>query len=196
MRILMVAIALAVAATSVFAQGFGGGIPGAPGGGTILLNTDKGLFALRAGVVAKYDTTTLKEVQTLPLLGPAPEAPTDFQDREAMQQYRQAMQMRQNALMIANADSLLIVIGDHFYRVNQETLKSDATADLHAADAAAGAPEPVPGYALAGNTLFLMRGKEMLSLNITDGKILARAPLSKAMQSAPPMGARPPRNNG
>ena len=52
MRVFIFAIALMMAATSLFAQGFGG-MAGVPAGSSLLVNTDKGLFALRAGVLAK-----------------------------------------------------------------------------------------------------------------------------------------------
>lgn len=181
MKLSVMILALLLAASALFAQGFGGfggGMFGAAGGNTILLNTPKGLFALRTGVLVKFDIATLKPVDVYSLFGDAPEQPKDMTDRTAVQKYYQDIMRRQApAVMLATDDSLLIVIGDGFARLNQDTLKVDATADLRvpgATDAAAGMPrmpEGAPSYILVGNTLYLMRSKEMMAISIMDGKI-------------------------
>lgn len=201
MRRLFLLLAMFVlAAGSLFAQGIGGGMtPGAGQGGTILVNTTKGLFALRNGTLAKYNATTLKQVQELSLFGAAPEAPADATDRAAMMKYYTDLQRRQApAIMIAKDDSLLVVIGDGFARINQETLKPEATATLTApgattdaaTPAAARITEPTPGYTLSGDTLFLMRGTELIAITVTDGKILSRVTLPKELQPVQMFGGR------
>jgi len=181
------------------------------GGGnltTIMLKTDKGLFALRSGVLVKYDATTLQQIAEYKIFGDAPTAPvrpTDMTDQAAvaawrtdMQTYTTSLQKRQGAaLMISTKDSLLIVIGDGFGRISQDTLKPEAKASLlppATAPAvvdpnAPAAPvrqtvEPVPGYVLDGTTLFLMRAKEVLSINTVDGTIIARSTLPVELQPA------------
>jgi uncharacterized membrane protein YgcG len=93
------------------------------------------------------------------------------------------------AAMIPKDNSLLIIIGDRFGRFNQDTLAVEAKADLTnptpAPEAENGRPrqEPAPGYALVENTLYLLRGTEMLALSITDGKILNRSALPKELEA-------------
>ena len=174
-----------LAASALFAQGYGG----MGGGNALLVNTPKGLFALRAGVLAKYDAATLKPLAVFPLFGAAPEAPGANADRTAYQAYFAEMARRTvPAVMIPKDDSLLIIIGDAYARINQETMKVEAKQDLHTPGATADAggrtqTEPAPGYVMAGNTLYLLRGKEMLALSISDGKILDRSPLPKELQT-------------
>jgi len=178
---------LLLAAGAIFAQGFGGGMP--MGGNTLMVNTPKGLYALRAGVLAKFNPTTLKTDQVFELFGAMPTPPAAGADRTAMQTYFTELQ-RRNAppIMLVKDDSLIVVIGDSFGRFNQDTLKAEATANLAAPGAAAPAAggrtrgEGEPGYLLVNNTLFLMRGTELLSINVTDGKILARTALPKELQ--------------
>lgn len=191
MKHLFSALLLVLATGILFAQGFGGGMPGGNSGNTLLVNSPKGLFALRAGVLAKFDAATLKSALVFELFGPMPERPTDNNNRDAMQKYVTELQRRMAPpIMLVKDDALLVVIGDGFARINQDTLKVEATADLSppgapvAADAGRGFrnTDIVPGYLLVNNTLFLMRGTELLSLSVTDGKILARTPLPKELQ--------------
>jgi hypothetical protein len=201
--ILIVALATGV----LFAQGQGGG-PGAggPGGGmgmgfrgmgmgafggtTTMVKTDKGLFVLRAGVLAEFDLTTLQKVQEMQLFGPAPERPTDMTDQVAMTKYVTDMARRAApGVLLVKGDSLLLVIGDNFAKISQRTLKVEASASLAApsaeTDAAAGPQiEGAPGTLLVDNTLYLMRSKEILAISVTDGKILTRSILPKELQPA------------
>jgi hypothetical protein len=195
---MLMTVTLLLAAGALFAQGF------MPGGGgnanTIMLKTDKGLFALRNAVLVKYDATTLQQVGEYQIFGPAPTMPVDRTDQQAMQDYRTGLQKRQGpAVMIATKDSLLIIIGDGFGRIDMDTLKPEAKASLvppvdpnavPPANPVRAAAEPAPGYVLSDNTLYLMRGKEVLSINITDGTILARTALPTELQPAQNMGGR------
>jgi hypothetical protein len=186
------AVTLLCAAGALFAQGFN--MMGGGNVNTIMLKTDKGLFALRNAILVKYDATTLQQVGEFQIFGPAPTMPGDRTDQQAMQDYRTAVQKRQGpAVMIASKDSLLIVIGDGFGRINMDTLKPEAKSSLVApvdanavtpATPARAATEPTPGYVLSDNTLYLMRGKEVLAINITDGTILARTALPAELQPA------------
>ena len=62
------------------------------------------------------------------------------------------------------------------------------------APAARAAARPVPGYILDGTTLFLMRAKEELAINITDGTVIARVALPTELQPVNMGGGR--RNGG
>ena len=210
-------ITLLLASGALFAQGFTfnlngtnlfNTLQGGANSNTILLKTDNGLFALRSAVLVKYDATTLQQLGEFQIFGPAPEMPTmdaenpDVQDYvTALQNYFKDQQKRQGpALMIASKDSLLVVIGNGFGRINQQTMKLEAKASLlpptatppNGGDQQAPpilqflAPaEPTPGYVLAGTTLYLMRGKEVLAINTTDGTILARTSLPAELQATP-----------
>ena len=192
-------VLLLLAAGALFAQGFTGGNGGAAST-TIMLKTDKAVFALRTGVLVKNDATTLKQLAELQLFGTAPVKPTDPTDQTAMQDYRTQMMKRlAPALMFATKDSLIVIIGDGFWRISQDTLTAAVTTSLAvpgepATPAARPGAEPVPGYILDGTTLYLMRAKEELSINITDGTILARVALPDELQPVNLGGGR--RNGG
>lgn len=206
MRYLVVMSVLLLAACALFAQGFGN-MMGGNQGSTIMLHTSKGLFVLRSGVLAKFNTSTLKVDKELSLFGAAPTMPADRTDRTAMQAYMTDMQ-RRNApgILLVKDNSLILLVGDGFARINQDTLTveaaatiaPEATADTTTTAPGGGAafrmPTAAPSYLLSENTLFLMRGTEILSINVTDGKTLSRAALPKELQpTAMNFGGR---NNG
>lgn len=193
MRYLVITLLAVVCATgALFAQAPAPGgtmTIGAPAGSTLMVQTPKGLFALRAGVLAKYDIKTLTLGKLISFFGPAPEVPKEGADRAAMMKYWAEMQRRQApAILIAKDNSLLLIIGDGFARVNQDTLLMEASADFSTpatAEAAGGQTmrmnEGAPGYMLIDNTLILMRSKEIISISITDGKFV-RKPLPVELQ--------------
>jgi hypothetical protein len=178
---------VALTTGALFAQG--GMMPGADNGSTVMLNTDKALFVFRNAALVKYDLPTLKPNLVLPLI-PTPEAPAEGADGAArMKYYTELAKVRTPALLLAREKSLLLVMGDAFYRISQETLQIEAQADMKTPEAA-GAPattmmratEPVPNYLLEGTTLYLVRSKELLTLNVMDGKIQSRQALPKELQ--------------
>jgi len=175
---------LLLAAGALLAQGPGGGGMQVTGN-TLMVTTPKGLFVLRNGVLGKFDPATLKSVMTLELFGPLPAAPAAG-DRDARQAYSTEVQKRMAApILLVKDNALLIVIGDGLARIDQDTLKSDAlTLNSPNAPAPTGQfrQEGAPGYLLLGNTLYLMRGTEILSIDVANMKILARGPLPKELQ--------------
>ena len=187
-----------VSASSLFAQGYTGGTPGEGAvGSTQMVCSSHGLFVLRTGVLAQYDPQTLQEVRVFELFGPAPELPEDSADRAGMQAYLGEMQRRMApALMLIHEDSLLIIVGNGFARIDQETLKVAATADFTMPEEGEGTEsgrglrrvEPAPTYLLVGQTIYLIRSQEILALGVTEGEILGRTPLPEEMQSAPMSG--------
>ncbi|MHB9133023.1 MAG: hypothetical protein ACYDBB_18300 [Armatimonadota bacterium] len=195
-RILLTTVALLFAIGPLFAQGMGGngGV-----GATNMLMTDKGLFVLRSGMLVKYDAAALKQAGEIELFGPAPAAPAENADRAARQKYNAEIARRlAPAIMLVKDNWLLIVIGDGFTRISQDTLKPEATGSLlpekaPAADAAPGAApgggrgmfgaaEQVSGYLLVDNTLYLARSKELLAVDIMAGKVASRIDLPKGFQ--------------
>ena len=96
------------------------------------------------------------------------------------------------AIMIAQGDSLIVVIGDGFARLSQDTLAVEAHADL-TPPAVAGADatqqrgfqmDPMPGYLLTDTTLYLMRPQELFAITTADGK-LTRTALAKELAPLP-----------
>lgn len=188
MRYLWFTITMVLFASgALFAQGFGP----ATGGNTVMVDTTKGLYVLRNAVLAKFNATTLKqEGNELELFGKAPEPPADPTDRVAMQKYFTDLQPFQApAIMFAKDNALILVIGDGFARINQDTLKPEVATKLSTAGAATETTraEAAPSYLLVENTLYLMRGKTLVSVNIKDGKSLA-VELPKELQTLQLMG--------
>ncbi|MHB9026609.1 MAG: hypothetical protein ACYC7E_20955 [Armatimonadota bacterium] len=191
MKQLLVVCVVLLAAGALFAQGTDSGSKTGTGESSAqLVFTTKGLFALRSGVLVKYDVATLKPaLPPFELFGKAPDPPAANADQPIQQKYRTEMMRRMApAMMVPKDNSLLIIIGDGYARINQDTLKVEAKADLKnptaAPEAETGRPrtEPAPAYALVENTLYLLRGTEMLALSITDGKIINRSPLPKELE--------------
>ena len=182
-RLLTIGVFLVLAVNMLYAQGMGSN--------TQVANTDEGLFVMRAGVVAKFDVETLQVKGEYPLFGAAPQMPADRTDQAAMRAYRTEMQ-RRNApgVLLTTKESLLILIGDGFARINQKTFEIEAKGSIAAVvDPAAPAPapnmfagmEPAPTCLLDGNILYIIRSREVISLDITDGKVLLRTPVPADM---------------
>ncbi|HOF86616.1 MAG TPA: hypothetical protein PLZ36_00750 [Armatimonadota bacterium] len=164
----------------------------APNGGALMVNTPKGIFALRSGVLARIAPATLKVEKVMQIYGALPEPPAQGAAREAFQQYYAEVAKRNApAILLVKDGDLLLVTGDIFARINQDTLKVEATANLK--DPAETADpnqrgvrqEPAPGYLLVNTTLYLLRSKDILSVEITDGK-LTRQPLPAQLQPVQP----------
>ncbi len=198
-RYLPVVMAAVIASAScLFAQIYmGGTLREGAVGSTQMVYSSHGLFVLRTGVLAKYDPQTLQEVQVFELFGPAPKLPEDSTDRAGVQTYLGEMQRRMApALMLTHEDSLLIIVGNGFARIDQETLKVAATADFTMPEEGEGTElgrglrrvEPAPTYLLVGQTIYLTRSNEVLALDVTEGEILGRTPLPEEMQPAPMSG--------
>lgn len=193
-RLSSLMVVLLLAAGAIFAQGFQPFMGANNTANSQMVNTDKGLFVLRNGVIAKYDLKTLQQdPKTLSLFGPEPTRPTD---QAAMQQYMAAMQQRQApALMVAKDNFLYVIIGNGFAKINQDTLELATPAldittptDPTDVETAAGvqryAVEPVPSYVIVDSTIYLFRSKEVLAISLTDATILTRSPLAKELRPA------------
>jgi len=121
-------------ATSLRAQpgiagdaGAGGGMrqPNPPPMRPTVKVTDQGIFVIQGGVVLKYDTTSLKLQDKLDL--------TDKLTATASQKTAQALPVRpQSSGVLMSDDSILLVNGNHFFRIDTATLQVKATATLPA----------------------------------------------------------------
>ncbi len=181
--------------------------------------TPAGMFVLRAGVLACIDLK-LQGQKTLELFGPMPAQPDAVQHDNAAAPFQDAPnpnfpqwlteQAKRSApaLMLPDGERLLIVIGDTFFNVNTRTVAIDAQGDL--ADKAVPAPvdaqpqmmilnnpvQTAPIAKVQGDTLYLVREKDVLTVDVKTGKVLGRLALPKQMAPAPPpplpMQALPP----
>ena len=154
--------------------------------------TPQGVFVLRAGILAKFDPQTLTPQGTLELFAPVPAQPTmpqnpTAQDRQVMRDWMMAMMPRMApAIMLLNGDMLLIVQGNNFFRVNQQTLKLEA-AQTALAKPDANNPRQMmmakPELRLVDNTLYILMDDQLVSVNIGDGAVLSRGVLPKEMMA-------------
>ncbi len=133
-KLLFVLLIIALAAIGAFAQpapggdagagGPGGGNRGGGGGGFLggstgtMVNTAKGVFALRDGILVKFDLKTVKlQGNTLELFGPMPKRPEGDRraNAEAFRAWGAELAQRSApAIMIPKDDALIIVIGTSF----------------------------------------------------------------------------------
>ena len=206
-KLLYVVCVLVLATVGAYAQFPGGGMM--PGGmmfgqsnGALLESTSKGVFALRNGVLAKFDTKTLQLAGSVELFGPMPAAPQPGLQQNgsgAIREWHMQVAKRSApAIMLHKDDSLIIVIGSSFFRVNEDTLVISAQSDLTAPNAAPAAPgrmmmQPAtaPAYKLEDDHLLLLEDTELISVNTQDGTVVGRTPLPDAMIPSPMM----PRGN-
>ena len=193
-------------APRTFPGGGQGGFPGGGGGtrgggmfmnrgssGATVVSTAYGLFVLDNGVLAKYDNQTLKLRGQLELFQGGPKRPEGdpSQNPDAWRNFAQEASRRSGqGVMIAKEGSLLIIQGDMFVRVKQQTMEKAATANLAPKASASGASSRGassfgfrPGYTLVNNTLYVVEPTEVLSVDTITGKILSRSELPKSMQA-------------
>ncbi len=158
--------------------------PGASAHGA-LVATEHGLFVLRAGTLARMDPQQLTPaLPPLELFGPMPEPPQG-NDPAAWQAYAKAQLLRLTpGVLIPCHEDLLVVIGEHFARIDQQTFEVKVGVSFAREGAAPEAPRLAspPLYHLDGDTLYLLRDTEMLAINIQDGRLHNRAPLPPALQ--------------
>lgn len=162
-----------------------------------MMITANGVFVLHAGVLAKFDATTLQpQGAALELFGPLAamptlsEPPTD-QERTAMQSWVKGFTMRLSpATMLAKGDELLIVQNNNFFRVNQQTMAVDTTkAGLLSQNAWAQTQLPVtqllmtgkPVLQLVDNTLYVIIGANLVTVNADTGAVLSNGTLPQEM---------------
>jgi len=178
-------------------QGFGGGAPAVKVG-------TQGIFVLTGGTLTKYDTK-LKEQGTIKFVEPAPPASTDSSDTAAPP--RRQMPRSGVVLIAPNADpakeKVLVVYGTDFFSIDAATFKVAAKCKIPDPEPPAGAApaDPnapgggmgarmmggffgAPTLELSGNILYVIRGTQMLAINIDDASIVGKATLP---QQAPPV---------
>jgi len=189
--------------------GFGGGGGfGGFGGAPVIKVGTQGIFVLTGGTLTKYDTK-LKEQGTLKFVEPAPPA-TDSTDTSG--QPRRQMPRSGVVLLAPNPDptkeKVLVVYGTDFFAIDAATFKVAAKCKLPDPEPPAGtapADTTAPGggmggrmmggffgpptLELSGNTLYVVRGTQMLAVNIDDASILGKATLPQ--QAPPPVPANP-----
>lgn len=178
-------------------SGFGG--QGFGGAAAVVKVGAQGIFVLTGGTLTKYDTK-LKEQGTLKFVEPAAPVSTDSSDTGAPP--RRQMPRSGVVLIAPNSDpakeKVLVVYGTDFISIDAATFKVAAKGKLPDPEPPAGAPAGgmgnrggfggTPTLELSGTTLFVVRGSQIVGINIEDGSVVGKATL--------PQQAPPPANSG
>lgn len=130
---------------------------------------------------------------------PNPPADQNQQDNlKAMQRWQHAMQLHMaTPVIVKGENSLIVIVGDTFTRVNQKTMEVEAKTSL--ADPADPNPAPInpgaPALKLANGTLYLLSYPKLLAIDANTGKVLTRGTMpvpvvfnqGLGVQPAPPV---------
>jgi len=178
---------------------------------TILKATDQGLFIIGSGVIAKYDIKTLAPLGNLrlvdipaqtnmkyrknvpmgiattnvmPAIQPvdAPVAPAIDWTKNA----RDNQLIMAKPVVIEDGKDLIIILNDKFFRVGMEKVNLISAADMTTKDGVVpnnNTGGEVPTVQLVDNTLYVMRGGNLWSLNAADGKELGQAKIPAALNN-------------
>jgi hypothetical protein len=157
--------------------------------------TDNNLFMLIGATLFKYDTA-LKQQGMLNLIEPPTE--TDVSERSPMPPMPMPMPMPGVMLVAgtAGSQSLVILLGDQFFRVDAESLSIKAQAMLPAPEPPKDMPNPrhvegfdrpcppmvmhmapPAGLELHGDKLYVLRANMLCAINIKDGSIVGQTKL-------------------
>jgi len=179
-----------------------GGFGGQGGGAPAVKVGTQGIFVLTGGTLTKYDTK-LKEQGNIKFVEPAAPVSTDSADTGAPP--RRQMPRSGVVLIAPNADpakeKVLVVYGTDFFSIDAATFKVAAKCKIPDPEPPAGAADTsgapgggmggrtmggffgAPTLELSGNTLYVIRGAQMVAINIDDASIVGKATLP---QQAPP----------
>ncbi len=138
----------------------------------LMMTVPNGVFVVRGGVLAKYDPRSLETEGLVELFGPAPAEGNKANPLANMERLKRLMP----GAMLVTEKELLIVIGEHFFRVDRGTLEVLVSVSLFKEQALAPAERLLavaapPVLALNGNTLYVTRGNHLLAVNWLDGKV-------------------------
>jgi len=138
--------------------------------------TADGVYVLRCGGLAKLDPRTLEPLKVTELYGPmaalAENADKNARETASLDRAQRLMP----AAMLVQEKALLIISGDHFFRVNMDTLAIEKQSTLTQTAGAAlagrinqlaalGQPQLRPGK----QGLIMVRGKELTVISPADG---------------------------
>ncbi len=140
----------------------------------LMVTTPAEVFVARQGMLAKYDARTLEPLGVVELFGPLPAADHADHPLARLDWLRRSVP----GAMLAEDEELLIVIGEHYFRVNRATLAVQARASLFQAQALAPAERLLavlapPVLALQEETLYVTRGNQLMAVNRRDGAVRA-----------------------
>lgn len=185
---------------AVLAQRGQGGPGGPPMGPPIIMKASpQGVFLLTGNTLTKYDEA-LAIQKTITLDGQS-----NSSDSQRPQRPRPAMMLLNGA-----GDKVLVLMGDEFFSIDAASLTVIAKATLPALPAVGPPPadggnppdgggqmgpggpgrpqmgQPMPGgLELQGNVLYMLRGPQIIGINITNGTLVGPVSLPKpADQSA------------
>ncbi len=166
----------------------GQGGPGGPPHPMVMIETGtSGVFVLAGCTLVKYDAA-LKEVGTLNL----GEQSTSATDKPPMPKPGEVLFSAGSG---SAGDKILIVMGDEFYCIDATTLKvtvkatlpvveppKQENADTQTMQTGKGPGGPPPAKAilkLNGQTLYIVRGPQIVAINIADGTVTGQNTLPK-----------------
>lgn len=140
----------------------------------LMASTPTAVYVVRGGVLAKYDPQTLEAGGLVELFGPLPDDGNKANAQANLDKLRRLMP----GGMLVTEQNLLIVIGEHFFRVNRATLEVKVNVSLFQDQALAPAERLLavaapPALSLNGATLYVTRGSQLLAVNWEDGKVRA-----------------------
>jgi len=152
----------------------------------IVQSTPHGVFVLRNGILALLDTQTLQPKNLLELFPPPPPPPGPQAPFAAAPPAPVNVDRLYPASLLPFEDDLLILIGDHLFRVDAAAVKPRYDADLsgpfgQAANRWRELATP-PALELKGDMLYIVRATQMCVVNVREGKLLATVQLPPALQ--------------
>ncbi len=190
-------------------KGGGPAWPGGPGGPplppnnppALMINlrtaatvaTPHGLFVYAGGTLARY-TLDLAQCTTVSLFGPpqlqVPENRNPEEQQQLLERWAREQQLR-NAppALLADGDTLYLVVAGTFFRVNQQTMQIDVKQALEPQENNA---RPNMSWYISlllqkqGDTLFVISGSVITALDAHTGENRGRAELPREMLPAMP----------
>jgi len=147
---------------------------------TLCVVEDNNLYALRNGVIARFNCTVSNPVQVHDLLPDASKIPgaeqIPDQVRAAMNSERPLREATPLAFRLGK-ELAVFIPGAGYYRLDSTTLQQKATLGQERYPFAIQARNTLQN----GQLLFVVNGKTLLALNIADGSILGKVELPKQM---------------
>jgi hypothetical protein len=164
------------------------------------------LFVLQDGKLTKYDGKTLKDEGSVQVVDAAKLQPAAANRRGAARDGAQDNQLPPppqpplamgQASLLLDGGNALIVTGDEFIRVDTDTMKFATRSTLPSVQDNQGQggmpfPHALPAeLKLNKDTLYILRGNLLCSVNIADGKVIAKVRTAAQLPQGPGAGMPP-----
>ena len=146
--------------------------------------TPAGLFIIANGVLARY-SADLEQVATVTLIPPAPQMIDGQEPQFMIRMQREQVLRNVPCSVLAAGDALYVANGATLFRVNQQTLKVEKLPLEQAAARNDIFSYQAPAMKLQENILYLVRGTEVVTVDVKGLTVLGRADLPKDMLPQP-----------